>query len=86
MKSFISGIEQLSLSRRPANLTPYHVAAFHTELVEKDKAFAEINKAYQNREGILGLLKVDPRFDSLRDDPCFQVLLRRIGFTPTVRF
>jgi DNA-binding winged helix-turn-helix (wHTH) protein/tetratricopeptide (TPR) repeat protein len=68
--------------RRPASLTPYNVATFHSALGEKDKAFAELNKAYQNREGILGLLKVDPRFDSLHDDPRFQDLARRFKIAP----
>lgn len=64
--------------RRPTNLTPYNVATFHSALGEKDKAFVELNKAYQNREGILGLLKVDPRFDSLHDDPRFHDLACRL--------
>lgn len=62
---------------RPANLTPYNVATFHAALGEKDSAFVELNKSYQNREAILGLLKVDPRFDSLHDDPRFQDLANR---------
>lgn len=60
-----------------ATLTPYNVATFHAELGERDKAFVELNKSYQNREAILGLLKVDPRFDSLHDDPRFQDLASR---------
>jgi hypothetical protein len=32
---------------------------------EKKKAFAALNKAYENREYRITLLKVDPRFDSL---------------------
>jgi DNA-binding winged helix-turn-helix (wHTH) protein/tetratricopeptide (TPR) repeat protein len=68
--------------RRPVNLTPYNLATFHAELGEKDKAFVELNKAYQNREAILGLLKVDPRFDSLHDDPRFQDLACRFKITP----
>ncbi|MCA1637584.1 MAG: protein kinase, partial [Acidobacteria bacterium] len=35
---------------RPTNLTSYRAATFHGELGEKDKAFAELNKAYENRE------------------------------------
>jgi tetratricopeptide (TPR) repeat protein len=69
--------------RRPANLTSYNVATFHAALGESDKAFVELNKAYQNREGILGLLKVDPRFDSLHDDPRFEDLARRFKITPS---
>jgi DNA-binding winged helix-turn-helix (wHTH) protein/tetratricopeptide (TPR) repeat protein len=68
--------------RRPVNLTPYNVATFHAALGEKDKAFIELNKSYQNREGILGLLKVDPRFDSLHDDPRFQDLAGRFKTAP----
>ena len=63
--------------RRPANLTPYNVATFHAALGEKDKAFVELNKSYRNREAILGLVKVDPRFDSLHDDPRFEDLVSR---------
>ena len=57
--------------RQPSNWTPYKVATFHAVLGEKDKAFAELNKSYQEHETILGLAKVDPRFDSLRADPRF---------------
>ncbi len=49
------------------------------ELGEKDKAFAELNKSYENREYFMILLKVDPRLDPLRSDPRFQDLLRRVG-------
>jgi hypothetical protein len=69
--------------RRPANLTPYNVATFHAALGESDKAFVELNKAYQDREGILGLLKVDPRFDSLHDDSRFEDLARRFKVAPS---
>ncbi|MBA3355917.1 MAG: winged helix-turn-helix domain-containing protein [Pyrinomonadaceae bacterium] len=64
---------------RSAKLTPYIVATFHAALGEKDQAFAELNKSYQDREATLALLKVDPRFDSLRADSRFQELLRRVG-------
>jgi hypothetical protein len=68
--------------RLPANLTSYSVATFHAALGESDKAFIELNRAYQNREGILGLLNVDPRFDSLHDDPRFEDLARRFKIAP----
>ena len=56
------------------------VAAYHATLGEKDKAFAELEKAYETREWSLINLKVDPRLDALRDDPRFQDLMRRVGF------
>ena len=67
-------------TRRPANLTPYNAATFYAELGEKDKAFAELDKSFENRESLLTLLGVDPRFDSLRDDARFIDLMRRMNF------
>lgn len=64
---------------RPANFTSYLVATFHTALGEKDKAFAELNRAYETRDIFLARLNVDPRLDPLRNDPRFQDLTRRVG-------
>jgi len=88
-ESFAAGgwqgfLQAMTDERRPANLTSYNVATFHAALGESDKAFVELNTAYQNREGILGLLKVDPRFDSLHDDPRFEDLARRFKITPSL--
>jgi serine/threonine protein kinase/Tfp pilus assembly protein PilF len=56
-------------------------AAFlHASLGEKDKAFALMESAYQKRFYALWYLKVDPRYDKLRDDPRFADLLKRVGF------
>jgi TolB-like protein/DNA-binding winged helix-turn-helix (wHTH) protein/Flp pilus assembly protein TadD len=45
-----------------------------------DEAFEWLEKSYQ--EHGLGAVKVDPTFDSIRSDPRFQDLLRRIGLLP----
>ncbi|MBA3256807.1 MAG: protein kinase [Pyrinomonadaceae bacterium] len=69
-----------AMVERP-DLSPYLKAHFYAALGEKDKAFAELNKAYENRDGFVVMyLKVDPRLDPLRSDPRFQDLLRRVGF------
>jgi serine/threonine protein kinase/Tfp pilus assembly protein PilF len=44
----------------------------------KDKASEYLEKAYQRRELWLSMLKVDPRLDSLRDDPRFDELVKRV--------
>ena len=56
------------------------VALIHTGLGEKDKGFVWLEKAYQERSVGWYRLKVDARFDSLRSDPRFQSLLRRMNF------
>jgi TolB-like protein/DNA-binding winged helix-turn-helix (wHTH) protein len=49
---------------------------------ENDKAFAWLDKAYEEREGqAITLLKVDPSFNNLRTDPRFSALLRKIGLS-----
>jgi eukaryotic-like serine/threonine-protein kinase len=65
---------------RLSNTTSYSMATWYAKLGEKDKAFDELNKAYENREYYIVLLKVDPRFDDLRSDARFPALLRRVGF------
>ena len=44
----------------------------------KDKAFEYLEKAYQQRSNMIAVLGVDPRLDSLRDDPRYADLLRRV--------
>src|SRR5437660_292256 len=65
-------------SKRPEGFSPYMAAVFFAQLGERDKAFAELEKAYENREYQLRFLKIDPSVDSLRDDPRFKELMRRM--------
>jgi serine/threonine protein kinase/tetratricopeptide (TPR) repeat protein len=57
----------------------YWVAIVYAALGEKEAAFAELEKAYKERDWFLQRLKVDPFMDSLRDDPRFSDLVKRIG-------
>jgi tetratricopeptide (TPR) repeat protein len=56
------------------------IAKAYVDLGEKDKAFVELNKAYENHLSSLLWLNVEPQFDPLRSDSRYQELLRRIGF------
>jgi len=67
---------------RLANSSAYNAATFYVALGEKDKAFAELNKSYENREPSMRSLKVDPLLDALRDDSRFADLMRRMGLQP----
>jgi tetratricopeptide (TPR) repeat protein len=58
----------------------YAASRDYADLGEKDKAFAALNTAYENRESDLLWVKVDPLLDPLRNDPRFQELLKKIGF------
>jgi TolB-like protein/Tfp pilus assembly protein PilF len=56
------------------------IARVYTALGDKDQAFIWLEKAYQERAEALLALKSNQAFDSLRSDPRYQDLLRRIGF------
>ena len=55
------------------------IAGDYASLGEKDKAFAWLERSYQEREGDLMYLNVDDRFAALRSDPRFQNLVHLIG-------
>ena len=57
----------------------YWMAVVHVALGERDAAFAELEKAYQAHDWFLQRLKVDPFMDSLRNDPRFADLVKRVG-------
>jgi serine/threonine-protein kinase len=60
------------------------MAGIYVDLGEKDKAFEWLEKGYERRSlGLAGVdLKVDPEWDSLRSDPRFADLLRRMNLQP----
>jgi TolB-like protein/DNA-binding winged helix-turn-helix (wHTH) protein len=51
----------------------------HTGKKDRDKAFAFLEKAYEERSAWMAELKVAPLLDPLRDDPRFADLVRRVG-------
>jgi tetratricopeptide (TPR) repeat protein len=60
---------------------PFTIALIYAGLGDKDQAFSWLEKAYAERSVWMSWLKVDPKVDSLRSDPRFADLMRRIGFT-----
>jgi TolB-like protein/Tfp pilus assembly protein PilF len=66
------------------HVTAYFVSRIYAALGKTNEAFEWLETAYQEHGEWMILLKVDPRFDSLRDDARFQDLMRRINFPKTV--
>jgi len=62
-------------------VSPASIALIYVALGDKDQAFAWLEKADKGRDANLARLKVDPRFDSLRSDPRFADLVRRVGLS-----
>jgi tetratricopeptide (TPR) repeat protein len=60
-------------------VSPYDIAVIYVGLGEKDRALAWLQKALDDGSPGMMLLKVEPVFDSLRSDPRFIALLKKMG-------
>jgi TolB-like protein/Tfp pilus assembly protein PilF len=60
-------------------IQPGLIALIYVGLDERSEALAWLEKAYQQHSTMMTWLKVDPRFDRIRQEPGFQDLMRRVG-------
>lgn len=74
-------LSELGQRARSQYVSPFALALVHTGLGERQPAIASLERAYKEREWYLCVLKTEPTLDSLRPDPRFQDLLRRLNFT-----
>lgn len=70
---------QLRAERNHVQTSAVWIAADYALQGEKNKTFEWLEKAFQEGDGGLIYLKVDQEFETLRSDPRFQDLLRRMG-------
>jgi TolB-like protein/Flp pilus assembly protein TadD len=64
---------------RPERFVPaYHLALAHVGLGDADEAFSQLDVACEERDPSLINLNRDPRFDPIRNDARFSVLLNRV--------
>lgn len=72
-------LDKLAVESKQSYVSPFDIALVYTGLGEIDQAFEWLEKAYEDRMGWLIWLNVEPKWDSIRADPRFKDLLRRIG-------
>ena len=60
-------------------IPPFNVAMVYTGLGDQNEALSWLEKACEERDVRVTILKVDPRWDSLRSNPRFMAILKRIG-------
>jgi tetratricopeptide (TPR) repeat protein len=73
-------LAELQNGSRSRYVAAYWLALIQAALNEKDEAFASLERAYAARSWWLVWLKSDPKVDSLRSDPRFVQMERRVGF------
>ena len=67
------------LQTRDSYVSAGQLAILYAALGEREQAFASLERAYAEHSPSLQFVKVDPAFDSLRSDPRFADLVRRVG-------
>ncbi|MFZ0064280.1 MAG: protein kinase, partial [Pyrinomonadaceae bacterium] len=70
-------IAELESRSKRSYISPVIIAFVYAGLEDKDQAFACLDKAFDERDGIFVFLKVEPAFDRLRSDNRFAGLLER---------
>jgi hypothetical protein len=63
-------------------ISHYGLAVIHAALGNKERALDELDTAYNDRAWAMFIIKWDPAFESLRNEPRFVQLAQRIGLPP----
>jgi TolB-like protein/Flp pilus assembly protein TadD len=74
-------LEELRSPTNQRYIPPYNLALAYHALADENQALSELDRACEERDVRLRLLKVDPRWDTLRSHPRFVAILKRIGLS-----
>ena len=72
-------IEELKERTAREYIDPLLIAYIYIALGNKDEAFAWMDRARQERSGMICWLQIEPKFDPIRSDPRFANLVHRMG-------
>jgi TolB-like protein/Tfp pilus assembly protein PilF len=78
-KGYVQAVLDYALKDRKSRTPAFVMAGYYTRLGQKEEAIAWLQKAYEQRDFRMTMLSVDFGFDSLRSDPRFVDLVRKIG-------
>ena len=75
LKGWLDGMMVIS---KHGYVSSYDIAEIYARMGEKEKTLTSLEKAYEEHDSGLVSLAVDPLFDSVRAEPRFRDLLRRL--------
>jgi tetratricopeptide (TPR) repeat protein len=73
-------LDELRQSSNREYVAPYNLAMIHNALGETETALDYLEKAYSEKNVLMVFLKVEPKWNNLRNEPRFIVLMRRMNF------
>jgi TolB-like protein/Flp pilus assembly protein TadD len=81
-KQAVEVLRKLETYAKERYVSPLEFAWIQFALGEIDLGFRWLQKALEDRSFDLISIKVDPRFDTLKDDPRFEAIARRMAIVP----
>jgi serine/threonine protein kinase/Flp pilus assembly protein TadD len=78
----IKVLNELKSLSKERYVSPYFMALIYVGLGDDHQAVAWLEKASEERQPYLMLMKVEPVFDRLHADPGFRAIERRVGLAP----
>ena len=81
-KQALEVLRKLETYAKTRYVSPLEFAWIQFALGEIELGFRWMQKAFEDRSFDLISIKVDPRFDALKDDPRFEAIARRMGVVP----
>lgn len=78
-KQALGIIEELKSRSDRSYVPPTLMAAVYAALLDHKEAIQWLNKALEDRDGVLVFTKVDPAFEDLRSDPRYASVLTRLN-------
>lgn len=74
-------LKQLEDMKKKGYVSSFYIASIYAGLGDKDQAIKWLNRAYDEKSDYLVYLNVMPLLDSLREEPGFKELVRRVGLS-----
>jgi len=75
-------LEALKTRAKTGQVEPFQFANLYVRLGQKDEAFAWFEKTFEARDPSTLQFKIEPAYDSLRNDPRYTELIGKIGLRP----
>jgi adenylate cyclase len=75
-------LAELLAEKERRYISASNIALVYAALGKKDEAFAWLERAYSEHDGVISVIAIDPGTQPLRGDPRFINLVKRVGMDP----